>query len=56
VLRGLNQAFEVIADHALENYLNTQLVNLLGEKKRVCIHAEGSQQLGAYRNDLGVHG
>src|SRR5229473_2470071 len=43
VLRGRNQTLEIVADHTLENYFNAQLVDLLGEKKRVCIHAVGSQ-------------
>jgi hypothetical protein len=56
MLHGRNQVLQIIADHALESNFNAQLVDLPGEKKRVCIHAEGSQQLGAYRNDLSVHG
>src|SRR5712691_3859607 len=35
VLRGRNQTLEIVADHTFENYFNPQLVDLLGEKKRV---------------------
>ena len=43
MLRGRNQALEIIADHALENYFNAQLIDLLGEIERVRIHAEGRE-------------
>jgi hypothetical protein len=56
VLRGRNQTFEIVAHHALENYFNPQLIDLLGEIKRIRIHAEGRQQFGANRNDFSVHG
>ncbi len=56
MLRGRNQALEIVADHTLENHLNAQLIDLLGEIERVRIHAEGREQLGAHRDDLSVHG
>ena len=55
MLCRLDQAPEIIPHHALENYLNAYLVDLLGEIERVRIHAEGRQQFGANRDDLSVH-
>ena len=56
MLRGRNQTTEIVPHHALENHFNAKLIDLLGKVERICIHAEGRQQLGANRDDLGVHG
>jgi hypothetical protein len=56
MLRRLNQPFEIVAHHALENHFNAQLIDLLGEIERIRIRAEGRQQLRADRDDLGIHG
>ena len=56
MLRGGGQAPEIVPHNAFENYFNAELVDLLGEIQRVCIHAERRQQFGADRDDFGVHG
>ena len=56
MLRGGSQALEIVPYNALENYFDAELVDLLGEIQRVCIHAERRQQFGADRDDFGVHG
>ena len=43
MLRGCDQTPEVVSYDALENYLDAELVQLLGEVKRIGIHAEGRQ-------------
>ena len=52
---GFDQATQIIADDALENYVNAQQVELLGEVERVGVHAEGREHLGAHRDDFGIH-
>jgi hypothetical protein len=56
VLHGCNQAGQVVANDALEDHLDTQLVELLSQVKRISVAAGGREQFGADRDDLGVHG
>ena len=56
MLRGCNQPRQVVAHNALENYFHAKLVELLGEVKRVGVAAERREQLGADRDNFGVHG
>src|SRR5207253_9974287 len=44
-----------VADDSLENHLNSELVELFGEIKRIRVPAERGQQLRADCDDLGVH-
>ena len=44
MLRGRDQAFEIIAHHALEDYFDAKLIDLLGEIEGICIGAEGREQ------------
>ena len=55
VLRGGYQAAQIVADDALENYVDAQQVELFGEVQRVGVHAEGREHLGTHRNDFGIH-
>ena len=55
VLRGRHEAAAVVADDAFEDYIDAEQVELLGEVERVGVHAVGSEQLGAHRDDFGVH-
>ena len=56
MLRGCDQAPEIVSYNALEDHLDAQSIDLLGEIERIRIHAEWRQQLGTNRNDLSVHG
>ena len=51
----LGEMLATIADDGLEDHFNAQLVELLGQIKRVGVLTEGGQQLGANGDDLGVH-
>ena len=55
MLRGFDQATQIIADDTFENYVNAQQVELLGEVERVGVHAEGREHLRAHRDDFGIH-
>jgi hypothetical protein len=55
MLCGRHKTPQVVPHDGFENHFNAQLVDLLREIERVRIHAEGREQLGANRNDLGVH-
>ena len=55
MLRSSNQLPQIVAHHAFEDYLNPQQIKLLSEVERVGIDAVGSEKLGPYRDDLGVH-
>ena len=44
-----------IADDRLEDDFNPELVQMFGEIKGIGVLAEGSQQLRANGDDLGVH-
>ena len=50
------EMFAVVPDDCLENHLDTQQVELFREVERIRILTEGSQQLRANGDDLGVHG
>ena len=50
-----NEAPPIVADDTLENYVDAQQIELLGEVERVGVHAEGREHLGTHRNDFGVH-
>jgi hypothetical protein len=56
MLRSRKQPPHVISDYTLEHNFDAELINLLRKVERVRIHAEGREQFGANRNDLGVHG
>ena len=56
MLRGLDQALQIVTHDAFEDHFDAQVVDLFGEIKRIGICAEGCEQFGANRNDLGVHG
>ena len=55
MLRGSNQPPQVVSHDALENDVNSQLVELIREIQGIGIHAVGSQHLGTHRDDFGVH-
>ena len=52
-LRG--QAVAVVADDALGDHFDAELVQLIGEVERVGVEAIGSEHLAADRDDFGVH-
>ena len=56
MLRSGNQPGPIIANNTLEDHLDAELIQLLGEVERVGIHAEGREQLGSHRDDFGIHG
>ncbi len=55
VLRRPNQLPQIVAHHAFEDHLNPQQIQLLGEEERVGIYPVGSEKLGPYRDDFGIH-
>ena len=55
MLRGRDQLAKIVADDALEDDVNAEQVELLGEVERVGVHAVGREHLGAYRDDFGIH-
>jgi hypothetical protein len=48
--------FAVVAHDGLENHIDAQLVEPFREVKGIRVLAEGSQQLGADGDNLGIHG
>jgi len=52
---GSGETVAVVADHALGDYFDAQVVHLTGEIERVGIDALGRQHFGADRNNFGVH-
>ena len=52
---GGGETIAVVADHALGDYFDAQVVQLAGDIERVGIDALGRQHLGADRNDFSVH-
>ena len=50
------EMFAVVADDGLENHIDAQQVELFREVEGIRVLAEGSQQLRADGDDLGVHG
>ena len=54
-LAACGEMLAAVADDGLENHFNAQLVELLGQIKRVRVLTERSQQLRANGDDLGVH-
>jgi hypothetical protein len=50
-----HQPPQIVTHNALEGHLNAELVELLRKVKRIGICVEGSEKLGAYRDDLGIH-
>ena len=55
VLGGAHEVAEIVADDALENHVDAQPVELLGQVERVGVHAEGCEHLGTHRDDFSVH-
>jgi hypothetical protein len=55
MLRGGDQAAQVISDNAFEDDLDTEHVQLLGEVKRISVHAVGSEHLRTHRDYFGIH-
>ena len=49
------QPLAIVADHVLGRHFDAQIVQLLGEEKRIGIDPLGRQHLRADRDDLGVH-
>lgn len=56
MLRGGDQPFEIVSDHAFENYFDAELIELIGEIEGIRIGTKRREQFGADCNDLGVHG
>ena len=50
------QMFAIVADDRLENHIDAQQVQPFREVKGIRVLAEGSQQLGADGDNLGIHG
>jgi hypothetical protein len=55
MLRSGNEMTELVAHHALENYIDAQQVQLLGQVERVGIDAVGSEHFGSHRDSFGIH-
>src|SRR5690349_24500668 len=55
IAERFRQQFAVVADNRLANDLDTELIELFGEKQRVGIHAVRSQQFRTNSDDLGFH-
>ena len=46
---------QAVSNHAFENDINPQPVELIRQIQRVGVHAVGSEHLGAYRDNFSVH-
>ena len=54
--RGAREVFAVVAHDGFENHIDAEQVELFREVEGIRVLAEGSQQLRADGNDLGIHG
>src|ERR1017187_3172557 len=51
---GISQAIALVADDALEDHFDAEIVQFAGEVEGVCVDSPGGQHFRADRDDFGV--